>query len=104
MPKEFEVKVKKYECENCGAFYENLSHFYKCYISDKEICDKCAKKVQLFRHDWGTYGTYYVHKDFYNPNYIKSNDTYIKMYNELEEEFYDKLKELNSKYLKGELK
>ena len=102
MPKEITVKSKRYKCENCGATFNNLSHFHYCYLSEKEVCDKCGMKVQLYFGLNGDYDNYYVHKDFYNPSYITWDDAYINAYNEIEDEFFNKLKELNKKYLQND--
>ena len=45
--KEVQVKVTKYVCENCGAQHSKTSSLHKCYLTDKEICDKCGAYLPL---------------------------------------------------------
>lgn len=99
MPKEFEVKIKKLKCKNCGSVFSNHSHFQTCKICGKEVCDKCGEKVALYNVDWDNWqDDFLIHKTC-RRHHETWQDVYIKAIEYLQNEFYSKLEELNKNYL-----
>ena len=104
--KEKEVKVKKYECENCGATY-NSSTKYKistCPITDKEICPKCSIIVQLYNPEKEHYENTRVHPSAVSDGYVLHDTEYYEAVENIKYEFCKKIEELNKDYLSNNMK
>lgn len=99
--KEIEIKVKKYQCENCGTTSQSCEMFTRCKVCSKPICEKCAEKVEVYKPDWDDFIESYVCKDCYQYDYDFWKPVYLAKAKELEDEYYKKLDDLTKEYLKG---
>ena len=53
--KEIKVTEKRYVCDNCGGKHKLQTKIFKDYLSEKEICSSCAKKIEIDYLDVSTY-------------------------------------------------
>lgn len=97
--KEVKRVEKKYICENCGTSHKRNVDVFKSFFSEKEICKKCAVKVKLYRIDWEDFIEVNAHKDDIKQGYDSWETEYVSAIRSVEEEMYEKIKEINKKYI-----
>lgn len=99
--KEVEVKKveKQYICENCGAKHKKKVDVFTCPYSGKEICTKCGIKVRLWKYDWENFTDTLVHPSIVKRGYDSWQLEYVRAIDAAEKEFYDKLEDINKRYL-----
>lgn len=97
--KEVKRVEKQYICENCGASHRKIVDIFKSYFSGKEICKKCAIRVELYKFDWEDFIEVYASKDDVKIGYDEWEQEYIQAIKSAEQELYEKLDEINKKYV-----
>lgn len=89
----------RYICENCGAKHTKPTKITICPYSKKEICEKCAKRVLVYKWDWQDFIEIKISPDLYVQGYDEWKYEYKEAINEAEQNFYEKLDEITKKYL-----
>ena len=108
--KEVQVKVTKYVCENCGAQHNKTSSLHKCYLTDKEICDKCGAYLPLIPveiyGDTLDYADVETEKHFVDKKYTENQwdeERYWEVAKNVRSHYILMMQELNRAYGEGKI-
>ena len=114
------IEQEVYICERCGTRHKYKNNIFKCKICGKEICSNCRKKLYTYNDNildidennsiFVLGETAYLNENVFRicrvcyPKILVNHyQNYLNNIKKLVNKFNTDIKELNNKYLKGEL-